>query len=120
MYYSLIDYIDSVYNASSTITTGKIDDGYVGVSNYRLNGDNYEIKQVVAGFDKERLHVKCSKNQLNVYLDFDSKEKRKLINSVKFYSDVNSSKIKAKLSQGILFVSVPKREKSDSVDISVE
>jgi HSP20 family molecular chaperone IbpA len=118
---SYLNYIDFLYNASScsTAVCSCHEDGYIGSPKWKANGDNYELKQLVAGFDKERISVKSTERTAKVYLDFDSKNK-KLITSMEFNHEIDPKRVKAKLSHGILFLTLPKREKSHSINIQVE
>lgn len=119
MYYSLFQDIDQLFNApSSSLTHGYIDGGYIGPSKSDLTGNEFSIKQIVAGIDKNRIKVSCHNRNLKVYVDYGEKT-QKLINSYKFYQDIDSKKIKAKLSDGILSLTVPRKEKSDAVEISI-
>jgi HSP20 family molecular chaperone IbpA len=97
----------------------KVGDGYFARSKYKEKEDSYDIFQVIVGFAKKDISVKCSERELKIFLNF-SENKREQITHMRFCREVVPSEIKAKLQNGVLTISVPKKNSSASFDVHID
>ena len=98
----------------------------------RENADAYELVVEIPGYDKKDIKVELEDNILSVSgnreqdkVEGDSKmtfseiRHGKFHRRVKFPAHIESGKIKASYSNGLLHLSIPKQEKAKAVTISV-
>jgi|TARA_R100000081_G_C4718497_1_gene116721 HSP20 family molecular chaperone IbpA len=105
MYYSLLNLI--------TDSLGEYNGG-LGHDSVSSKGDVYVAKVVLPGIKKKQISIKTNQDYLRVNVDDKLHQKIKLANLV------DTSSIKSKLEDGILEITLPKKEVSESIDIKIE
>ena len=81
-------------------------------------GDVYFAKVVMPGIDKKNVSIKATDENLSVFVK-NKDGKNYLLRKIKLGGLVDVNSIFSKLTNGILEVTMPKKEVKDSVDIKV-
>jgi DUF917 family protein len=110
MYDELINYMNSVVNVSPS---SDLKNGYVGSSQIEEVGDVYIGRIVLAGFDKSEIKIEADNDFLTV------SKSDKVLYSVKLRNMVDIGSITSKLENGILHLTMPKKEVGKSVEIQL-
>lgn len=80
------------------------------------NGDVYLATLELAGFSKEDVKISISNDLLTVKAEKDSKKK---YCSLRLKNLVSESLITSKIKDGLLEITLPKREVSDTINIEI-
>jgi HSP20 family molecular chaperone IbpA len=81
------------------------------------SGDVYTATLELAGFSKENVKVSVSDDTLRIEAKKDSKVRR---SSIRLKNLVSIESIKSKMDNGLLILTLPKKEVSESLNIEVE
>jgi HSP20 family molecular chaperone IbpA len=81
-------------------------------------GDVYLAKVIMPGIDKKNVSVKATDENLSVFVK-NKDGKNYLLRKIRLGGLVDVNSIFSKLTNGILEVTMPKKEVKDSVDIKV-
>ena len=81
-------------------------------------GDVYLAKVIMPGIDKKNVSIKATDENLSVFVK-NKDGKNYLLRKIKLGGLVDVNSIFSKLTNGILEVTMPKKEVKDSVDIKV-
>jgi len=82
-------------------------------------GDVYQAKVVIPGIKKEKISVSATNDYLKVFLKEEEKEK-KLLRKINLGGLVDINSISSKLADGILEITLPKREVSESIQVEIK
>ena len=81
-------------------------------------GDVYFAKVVMPGIDKKNVSIKSTDEYLSVFVK-DKDGKNSLLRKITLAGLVDVNSISSKLINGILEITMPKKEVKDSVDIKI-
>ena len=109
MYYKSL--FDTIFN-DLEFTNGKIQSDSV-----QSKGDVYFVKVIMPGVDKKDVSIKSTDENLSVFVK--ENEKKSLLRKINLNGLVDINSISSKLINGILEITMPKKEVKDSVDIKV-
>lgn len=80
-------------------------------------GDIYQAKIIVPGIKKNKISISATNDFLKVYLK-EEKDKR-LLRKINLGGLVDIQTISSKLQDGILEITLPKREVAESIEVKV-
>jgi HSP20 family molecular chaperone IbpA len=110
MYYKSL--FDTIFN-DLEFTNGKIQSDSV-----QSKGDVYFAKVIMPGIDKKNVSIKSTDEYLSVFVK-DKGGKNSLLRKITLAGLVDVNSISSKLINGILEITMPKKEVKDSVDIKI-
>lgn len=105
MYYSLLDILSEPFAGFN---------GNLSYDNVSSKGDVYLAKIILPGVKKSEISIKANTETLTV------KVKDKIYKKINLSNLVDLKTIKSKHQDGILEITLPKKEVSDSVDIDIK
>ena len=109
MYYKSL--FDTIFN-DLEFTNGKVQTDSV-----QSKGDVYFAKIIIPGISKKNISIKSTEEYLSVFVKEDGKNS--LIRKINLGGLVDVNTISSKLSNGILEITMPKKEVKDSIDIKI-
>ena len=109
MYYKSL--FDTILN-DLEFTSGKIQSDSV-----QSKGDVYFAKVIIPGIDKKNVSIKSTDEYLSVFVKEDGKNS--LLRKITLGGLVDIGSISSKLSNGILEITMPKKEVKESIDIKI-
>jgi len=80
-------------------------------------GDVYQAKIVIPGIKKSKISISATNDFLKVFLK--EKEDKKLLRKINLGGLVDIQTISSKLQDGILEITLPKREVAESIEVKV-
>lgn len=81
-------------------------------------GDVYQAKIVIPGVKKDKISISATNDFLKVYSK--EKEDKKLLRKINLGGLVDISSITSKLEDGILEITLPKREIAESIEVKIK
>jgi HSP20 family molecular chaperone IbpA len=109
MYYKSL--FDTIFN-DLEFTNGKVQTDSV-----QSKGDVYFAKVIMPGISKKDVSIKSTDEYLSVFVKENGKNS--LLRKVTLGGLVDVNSISSKLTNGILEITMPKKEVKDSVDIKI-
>ena len=109
MYYKSL--FDTIFN-DLEFTNGKFQTDSV-----QSKGDVYFAKVIMPGISKKDVSIKSTDEYLSVFVKEDGKNS--LLRKITLGGLVDVSSISSKLANGILEITMPKKEVKESVDIKI-
>tara|TARA_E500000318_G_scaffold111971_1_gene133012 strand:- start:305 stop:637 length:333 start_codon:yes stop_codon:yes gene_type:complete len=109
MYYKSL--FDTIFN-DLEFTNGRIQSDSV-----QSKGDVYLAKVIIPGVSKKDVSIKSTDEYLSVFVKQD--EKKSLLRKITLGGLVDIGSISSKLSNGILEITMPKKEVKESIDIKI-
>jgi HSP20 family molecular chaperone IbpA len=109
MYYKSL--FDTIFN-DLEFTNGRIQSDSV-----QSKGDVYLAKVIIPGISKKDVSIKSTDECLSVFVKQDGKNS--LLRKITLNSLVDIGSISSKLSNGILEITMPKKEVKESIDIKI-
>ena len=109
MYYKSL--FDTIFNDLEFIN------GKVQTDSVQSQGDVYFAKVIMPGISKKDVSIKSTDEYLSVFVKEDGKNS--LLRKITLGGLVDVSSISSKLANGILEITMPKKEVKESVDIKI-
>ena len=109
MYYKSL--FDTIFN-DLEFTNGRVQTDSV-----QSKGDVYFAKVIMPGISKKDVSIKSTDEYLSVFVKEDGKNS--LLRKITLGGLVDVSSISSKLANGILEITMPKKEVKESVDIKI-
>ena len=109
MYYKSL--FDTIFN-DLEFTNGKFQ-----TDNVQSKGDVYFAKVIIPGISKKDVSIKSTDEYLSVFVKQDGKNS--LLRKITLGGLVDVNSISSKLANGILEITMPKKEVKESVDIKI-
>lgn len=110
MYSSMIDQLSRFENAS---LKSDLKNGYVGTSQIEEVGDVYMARIVLAGIDKSEIKLKADNDHLNVFRGDEE------VYTIRLRNMIDVPSISSKLENGLLCITMPKKQVGKSVEIQI-
>ena len=89
------------------------------IDSVKSTGDVYTAKIVLPGVEKKNISIKGNKEVLKIFIK-DKEGKQKLYRTLNIAGLVDIDSITSKLKNGILEITLPKIEVSESIDITIK
>lgn len=107
-----------MYNSIINNLLNDLDEFHFSTDSVKSQGDVYLAKLVIPGIKKKDLKISSTNDFLKIYLKKEKKDDS-LLKKINLGGLVDIGKITSKLEDGILEITLPKKEVSESVDIKI-
>ena len=98
-------------------------DSYTSIGSFKSDslksaGDVYQVQLILPGVKKKELSLKATDKYLSIFLKKEDKEKE-LYRKISLSGLVDTKTISSKLEDGILEITLPKKEVQDSIEVEI-